>query len=1010
MPKASTVLIYGTNLSGYRIAYALGKMGYKTIMMNRGAYVDEVKNQVLSQLPFDLCWACAYAPQRLFVGLGALQMYYNSELVDLKGEAGNFTIKIKKKDPVVNNYICTECEKCVDVCPVEVENEGKKQKAVQVLPKMFWENIFLIDEKNCTQCGECEKACPTGALKLNKTEEEITLEVGAVILAPEFDEPGTEELKPFGWGALPNVLKSSDIARASLASNFTEDSFKRPSDDGLPTSIAVIVTPQFNEDKTEYETYNASAMAVYRANKIKDMHPDIDVSLFCREYKCYGKGHCRMYQHAKDMGVNIIRTETIAVSDAGNGNNTISFSAHGTTTEKIVDMTILVTGQAPPSAMEKLSSICGVEAEDHGFCSILPFTSAQTHIKGIFAVGEFTSPKGNPETIWEGYGPLQEVISCLGEKNFAKPAPPALRDVSHEKVRTGVFICSCFGTFADKIDLDSLVQRVRNSPHVSHAEIIHGCCTPPTIQETAAKIKESGVNRVVLAVCTPTQKLMKFRKTIMIAGLNPLLSELLRLREDVIQVHSDPVEMENKAFSMINAAAAKLQTSKAMPTLMDSIGSEVLVIGGGPAGLEAARYLGDAGHTVHIVEKKGHPGGMANTIAKDLEGHDFKQYTDQLIQDIEENKNIILHTDTMVTNASGYAGNFQVRLETKDLEPFEIQPAIVIIATGAVESKPDLYQYGKNKRVMTQLELEKKLAGNEMKGAHIAMIQCVGSRNPGRQYCSRVCCSAAIKHALRLREMGSEVTIFYRDMNTYGFKDDYLKAAKDNGVQFIRFDEDAYPELEINASNNEAPSDQPLKILSGNNAENKSGSSQEPVEITADYLVLSTGMEPDIQNTANLSTMFNVKMDDDGFFDVESCACPYEDASKRIMKPFELSSNGVFVVGSAHSPRAFMESIMMARQAAGKALVILSSAKMPPPNVMFVSEVDAGKCTGCGICVEICPYNARSLDPVRKVAIVHPFLCDSCGACVVACPSSAAFLRDQREDQLIRSIDALLAV
>ncbi len=1065
MAKASTVLIYGTNLSGYRIAYALGKMGYKTIMLNRGAYVDEVRNQVLSQLPFDLCWACAYAPQRLFVGLGALQMYYNSELIDVKGEPGNFKVKIKKKDAFVNNYICTECEKCVDICPVEFEDNGEKQKAIKVLPKMFWENIFLIDEENCTQCGQCEEVCPTGALKINRQEEELELEIGAIILAPEFDEPGIKELKPFGWQILSNVVKSSDIARASLASNFTEDSFRRPSDGKLPQSIAVIVTPQFNKDKTEYETYNASAQAVYRANKIKDIHPSIDVSLFCREYKCYGKGHCRMYQRAQDGGVNIIRTETIHVSDAGDGNNKIFFSSmeiqnggaentssqnNGTQNEKIVDMVVLITGQAPPSAMEKLSDICGVEAEEHGFCKLLPFTCAKTNMKGIFGVGEFTAPKGNPETIWEGYGPLREIISCLGEKNFAKPSPPVLRDVSYEKVKTGVFICSCFGAFSNKMDLEALVKRVENSPYVAHAEIINGCCTPPSIQETAARIKESGVNRVVLAVCTPTQKMMKFRKTVMIAGLNPLLSEFLRLREDIIQVHSNPAKMENKAFSMICAAAAKLKTAKAMPTLMDSIGSKVLIIGGGPAGLEAARYLGDAGHNVQVVEKKDHVGGMTDVLLKDLEGHDFKGYMDQLLDDIEKNEQVTIHTNTTVKTVSGYAGNFHVQLETNGLAPFNINPAIVIIATGAVESKPDLYQYGRNGRIMTQLEFEQKLTNGEISGSHVAMIQCVGSRNLKKPYCSRVCCSAAIKNALKLRGMGIDVTILYRDMNTYGFKDDYFQMAKEKGVKFIRFDEKQYPELKISgdittsgngavpvnadtscnakaskdvnavdASTEEAAPKAMLKIITQDitgKSEKKDDTAQagktegKNIEISADYLVLSTGMEPDGKNAETLSNMFSLKLDEDGFFDVESCACPYEDASKRIMKPFELSSNGVFVVGSAHSPRAFMESVMMARQAAGKAMVILSSAKMPPPNAMYVSEVDLSKCTGCGICVDVCPYNARDIDPVRKVATVHPFLCDSCGACVVACPSSAAFLRDQREDQLIRSIDALLAV
>ena len=996
MDRESTVLIYGTNLSGYRIAYALGKLGYKTVMLNRGAYVDEIRNQVLAQLPFDLCWACAYAPQRLFVGLGAMQILYNAELLSLEGNVGNFRAKVRKRDAFVNNYMCTECQQCVEACPVEVERNGKPEKAIRILPKMFWENIYLIDEAHCTRCGACEAACPTGALKMNPPAEEIEIKAGAIVLAPEFDEPGITELSAFGWGTLPNVVKSADIARAALATNFTIDSFKRPSDGRLPRQIAIIVTPQFNENGLEYENCNASAQAVYRANKIKELHPDIDVSLFCRDYKCYGKGHCRMYERAKNNGVRIVRTNRLDIAGRQGDDIGISFYTGGSDAEKQVEMAILITGQRPPTAMKRLSEICGVSAEPHGFCEILPFTCAKTRVDGVFAVGEFTFPKGNPETIWEGYGPLQEIVSCLGQKNVTPPAAPALRDVSHEIPRTGVFICSCFGAFSDRMDLDALSERIRHFPHVDHVEVVSGCCTPASIAETAGKIKASGVNRVVLAVCTPTQKMMKFRKTIMMAGLNPLLSEFLRLREDVIQVHTDRDKMAEKAAALIYGAVAKLYTARAMPTLIDRMGSKVLVIGGGASGLEAARYLASAGYDVDVVERKDHVGGMADVLKTDLEGHDIQQYMRQLVDDVARNTHITVHVDTRVETVSGYAGNFHVRLQSGDAQTIDIDPALVIIATGAAEAKTAQYGYGRDKRVMTQLDLEKGRIREEMAKARVVMIQCVGSRNPQKPYCSRICCSDALKNALMLRKVGASVTILYRDMNTYGFKDDYFREAMEKGISFVRFDESRYPVLEA--------TDASLTIHVQDMAQ---GTEK---RIDADYLVLSTGMEPNLESNAAFAGFFDLKLDDDGFFNVESCACPYEDASKRIMKPFELSSNGVFVVGPAHSPRSFTESIRMARQAAGKAMVILQNARMAPPNAMYVSEVDESKCTGCGLCVSVCPYHARIIDPVKKVARVHPFLCDSCGTCVVACPSSAAYLRDLREDQLIRNIDALLAV
>ena len=975
MPKASSVLVYGTNLGGYRAAYALCKKGHKVILLNRGSYVDEIRNQTLSQLPLDFCWMCGHFPQRLFKALGCMQDYYNAELLGISGQAGNFKAKFKTKQQIVNNFICTECDKCIEVCPVDVGD----RKAIYVHPEVGWENIYLIDWDNCTRCGKCEEACPTGALKIERPEEVKEEDVAAVILALEYEDSSWGDLDEFGFKESLPVVKNSELARNSLLTNFIKDTVTLSSG-RVPQSFAIVVTPHFNDPGTEYESYNLCVSAAYRGVKLKQILPESEVTIFLKDYRGFGKRHYRWYRKALEAGVCIEKVESLKiVPDKENVN--IQYLKDGESGEKSAELAILVTGQKPPQLMGQMSQICGVNADEAGFCHVRPFSCGETDVDGIFAVGEFSGPKGNPEAIWEGCATFTEVLKYLGDSNFKPNPPPVLRNVGGEELRIGVFICSCFGVFQDKMDLNALRDAVEELREVSHAEIIEGCCTPPSIQETAEIIKKSGVNRVVLAACTPIQKLLKFRKTVMMAGLNPLLSEFLRLREDVINVHTNQEKMLEKALTLIGAAVAKVKKGIQAAPLKDSFTPRALVMGAGISGLTCASNIADNGFEVTLVEKGESLGGNQRSFNQRQ-----KKHLEGLISQVENNPNIRIHKKSVLEKMSGYAGNFHGIIQSEGKE-VPVDTGVIILATGANEHEPEGFLYGQDSRVMTQTELQDTLSGQRT-GIRVAMIQCVGSRDEDHPYCSRICCHQALTNAISLKEKGAEVTIFYRDMTDYGTNNDYQKA-RDMGVKFVRFADNDYPKVEKN--------EQALKVVLSDGH-----------ELEADLVVLSTGIEPDKENNRNLSRMLGHRLDQDGFFDCDVNVFPYEESIKRLFKPYEWATNCIYPVGLAHSPRSFEESILTAKDAAARSIILLGKKSLPAPNAMYIAGVKEALCMGCGICVDVCPYSARIIDMSKKIAVIRPFLCDACGSCVSVCPNDASYLTDLMSNQTISSLDALL--
>ncbi|MGD8717451.1 MAG: FAD-dependent oxidoreductase [Candidatus Zixiibacteriota bacterium] len=978
MAKESSVLVYGTNLAGYRAAYALCKDGHKVVLLNRGRYVDEIKYQALAQLPLDFCWICGHMPQRLFKALGCLTDNYNAELLSVEGEAGGFKVKFKKKDQYVNNFACIECDKCVEVCPVEVDG----RKAITVVPEAGWENIYVVDEEHCTKCGKCEEVCPTSCIKIERPEETVEADVGAIIVACEYESPTDEDLAAFGAGKSPAIVSNAEVAGRSLLTNFVKDAVRLPSGE-VPAKFAIIVTPHFNGPGVEYENYNLSVTAAYRAAKIKELMPEAEITVFLSDYRGFGKGHYRQYLKAREAGVEFIRAEAVTAEPKGKG-AVVKFKRGAKGEKYEAELVILVTGQKSPATMESITAVTGIKPDERGFCRLRSFSSTETEVPGVFCVGECSGVKGNPETVWEGCALLPEVSAYLGEKNFKPAPPPELRNVSGEVPNVGVFICSCHGTFSERMDLEALREQAAALGGVGHAEIVEGCCTPPTMKATAERIKESGVNRVVLAVCTPLQKLLKYRKTAMMAGLSPLLLRLVSLREDVIDAHDDPAGMQAKGLSLIRGAVEAAKRAYQEPLETDAFTPRALVVGGGLAGLAAAEGIAAGGFDVTLVDRGERPGG--NPVG--LDGEE-RAYLDELTKRVGENERITVHTGATPAAASGYAGNYNVRIETKDGDVVE-RFGIVVLATGAREYRPEGFGYGDDDRVMTQRELAEKLAAGEKPGGDVVMIQCVGSRIPERPYCSRVCCAQALRNALALSEGGAKVTVLYRDMVTYGAEDDLYRRAQKAGVKFSRFDEDAYPTVEAGKKG------LTVKLADGE-------------ALAAKAVVLSVGVVPERENNEALSAMFGLPLDADGFFDSDANAFPFEEAIKRLTKPFELATNGVFAAGLAHSPRPFQGILLTARDAAGRAIVMLGKKKMPPPNAAFVAGVKDALCMGCGVCVDVCPYGARAIDVRKKVAFVRPFLCDSCGTCVAACPNDASFLRDFTGIQSIATLDAVLS-
>jgi heterodisulfide reductase subunit A len=707
------------------------------------------------------------------------------------------------------------------------------------------------------------------------------------------------------------------------------------------------------------------------------------------DMRCYGKEFDAYYERAQgEWGIEFVRSRVASVTeDPSTGNLFLHYVEIEEPKEEEFDMVVLSVGMQPPKNVEKLAENLGIKLNKYRFCQTDTFSPLETSKPGIFVCGAFGGPKDIPESVAQASGAASKAMCIIATergKLIAEKEFPPERDVSQEEPRIGVFVCHCGINIGSVVNVPKVVDYAKTLPNVVYAEENLYTCSQDAQKLVAEKIRQHNLNRVVVASCTPRTHEPLFRETVQEAGLNPYLFEMANIRDQCSWVHMHEHEKATeKAKDLVASMVAKARLLKPLKKPTIEVTPVGLVIGGGIAGMTAALELAKQGFEVHLVEKKKELGGHLLTMHYLFEKDDNPQEKLQAItKAVMENDKIHVYTGAEVVDVYGFVGNFKTRIKRQSGKEKEIDHGIVIVATGAVEYEPTEYLYGKDPRIMTQHELEEQIAKGEFKAKTVVVIQCVGARNEERPNCSRICCGQAMKNALKIKEVSpkTEVYVLYKDIRTYGFKEDYYREAATKGVLFVNYDDERKPRV--------VDEDGKLKVTFWEPV------IKEEVEIGPDVVVLSAATLPNPDNK-RIAEMLKVPLTKDGFF---------LEAHMKL-RPVDFATDGVFLCGMAHWPKFIDESISQACAAAARAATILSKKTLDAEGT--VSHIDEDLCIGCGVCISICPYKAIAKDE-NGLAKVNEVLCKGCGTCAASCPERAIMMHQFTDEQLIAQGIAVL--
>jgi len=844
----------------------------------------------------------------------------------------------------------------------------------------------------CAECMLCVEACQAGAINHFDFEKTFRLDVGAVLLTPGFDAFDATRRGEFGFGYAPNVVTNVQFERILSASGPTEGRIVRPSDGKKPKRLAFIqcVGSRDSSCGNDYCSSICCMATTKEAILAKEHEPDLDVTVFFLDLRAFGKDFDRYCDRAKRMGVRYIRSFVSRTYEMpGTQNLRLNyFGPDRRQVEEEFDMVVLSLGLEPSESIQAQAAQIGVELNQWGFAQTRELAPLETSRPGVFVGGVFQEPKDIPDTVMQASGSAARAMILLsasrGTEIHTKTYPQE-RDITDEPPRIGVFVCHCGSNIASVVDIEKTVERARELPYVVYADHNLYACADDSQDQIKKVIREERLNRVVIASCTPRTHEPIFRDTLRDAGLNPYLLEMANIRDQCSWVHSnDPQKATDKAVDLIRMIVGRVANLQPLKEETVPINNAALVVGGGIAGMTTALALAEQGFPVHLVEKGQRLGGTIQQIHRTLDGDNVQEFLARTIDEVETSPLITVHLNTSVSKVDGHIGEFTSRLSSNG-ETREVEHGVVVVATGATEMKPSSYGYGQSDRVLTQLELTDRMAQQDLgipEKPVIAMIQCVEQRNKERPYCSRVCCTTAVKNALLLLERYPEaqILVLYRDMRTYGFREAAYREAREKGVLFVRYEEDSPPELTVDG-----------KRLRLRFMEPSLGTQ---MQVEPDMVVLAAPMVPRADRE-ELSELLRVPLNADGFF--------LEAHAK--LRPVDFASEGLFLCGTAHAPKFITETISQANAVAARAASILSRREMPVSAQ--TAWVDPDLCISCMTCVHVCPYMAPKVGHDNK-AEIQSAVCMGCGSCAAECPARAIQLRNYMNSQVLGAVNSLL--